>query len=121
MARVDVRQTDQGRVNIDVQLPGTIRHDGERFIAACPLLDVVSQGPTEEEAKVNLIDALGFFFESCLERGTLLEVLHNAGFSYEPAAEPITDAVADDESSFPIHVPLPFVIHGHSQRDSHAT
>jgi predicted RNase H-like HicB family nuclease len=119
MAQVAVKKNEQGLVKIDLQLPGSIRQEGEWFIATCPSLDIASQGRTEEEAKMNLEDALMFFFESCVERETVFQVLHKAGFAYDRAASELPPEEATDASFFSIHVPLPFVLHG--QRDDHPT
>ena len=50
------------------------------YLAVCPSLDVASQGPTEERALDNLRDAIRGFLADCFERGTLEEVLQQAGF-----------------------------------------
>jgi predicted RNase H-like HicB family nuclease len=50
------------------------------YLAVCPSLDVASQGPTEEKALGNLRDAIRGFLADCFERGTLEEVLQQAGF-----------------------------------------
>jgi predicted RNase H-like HicB family nuclease len=50
------------------------------FLAVCQSLDIASQGPTREEALGNLRDAIRGFLADCFERGTLDEVLRQAGF-----------------------------------------
>jgi predicted RNase H-like HicB family nuclease len=50
------------------------------YLAVCPSLDVASQGPTKEKALDNLRDAIRGFLADCFERGTLEEVLQQAGF-----------------------------------------
>lgn len=50
------------------------------WIASCPDLQLATQGATFEEAERNLKDALLLFFESCLKRGTLGDVLAEAGY-----------------------------------------
>lgn len=69
-------------LNIDfvIELPINLEKKGKWFISSCPILDVYSQGRTEEEAKENIIDALSLFFLSCFERGTLDAVLKECGF-----------------------------------------
>ena len=61
-------------------MPATVRKKGKWYVSSCRALDVHSQGHTREEARQNLIDALVFFFESCFKRGTLADVLRDAGF-----------------------------------------
>ena len=50
------------------------------WIASCPELELMTQGNTYEEAEFNLKDALMLFFESCIRRGTLDQVLKEAGY-----------------------------------------
>ena len=40
-----------------------IEREGSGYVALCPELDVVSQGDTVEEARLNLAEALQLFFE----------------------------------------------------------
>ena len=41
-----------------------IEREGEGHVATCPEVDVVSQGNTVEEARVNLLQAVEGFFEA---------------------------------------------------------
>jgi predicted RNase H-like HicB family nuclease len=41
--------------------------EGSGFVSLCPELDIVSQGDTAEEARVNLEEALELFFETADE------------------------------------------------------
>ena len=72
-------------VQVELAVPAEVRDDGAHFIAACPPLDVFSQGDTEQSALVNLAEALQLFVESCYERGTLEEVLKDCGFRVSAA------------------------------------
>ncbi len=54
---------------------------GKWWIASAPELEVVTQGATFAEAEANLREAIALFIESCLRRGTLEQVLREAGFS----------------------------------------
>ncbi|MDR2800431.1 MAG: type II toxin-antitoxin system HicB family antitoxin [Desulfovibrio sp.] len=54
---------------------------GKYWIASCPELDLATQGETFERAESNLREAVTLFIESCLQRGTLEEVLRRAGYS----------------------------------------
>jgi predicted RNase H-like HicB family nuclease len=45
------------------QLTAVIEREGDGYVAACPELDVVSQGTTVEEARLNLVEAVEGFFE----------------------------------------------------------
>jgi predicted RNase H-like HicB family nuclease len=59
----------------------TFRPSGKFWLASCPSLDLATQGETLERAQENLKEALGLFIESCLNRGTLEEVLLRAGYT----------------------------------------
>lgn len=41
------------------------------YVSSCPILDVFSQGKTEEQAKNNLIEALTLFMESIKSRSRI--------------------------------------------------
>jgi predicted RNase H-like HicB family nuclease len=69
------------KVEFNVKLPYKITKRPKWFLASCPILDVHSQGDTEEIAKRNLVEALSLFLVSCFERGTLDKVLKKCGFS----------------------------------------
>jgi predicted RNase H-like HicB family nuclease len=45
------------------QLTAVIEREGDGYVATCPELDVVSQGTTVEEARLNLVEAVEGFFE----------------------------------------------------------
>ena len=96
------------QIGIEFRLPAKIRKKGKWYVSSCPSLDVHSQGHTKKEARQNLIDALVFFLESCFERGTLQEVLHEAGFVPGAAALTARGRLPKDEES--VTVPLPFMI-----------
>ena len=57
------------------------RPEKDWWIATAPELDLATQGETFEQAAENMKEALALFFESCLRRGTLEEVLEQAGFT----------------------------------------
>jgi predicted RNase H-like HicB family nuclease len=46
------------------QFTGIIEREGNGYIALCPELDIASQGPTVEEARRNLVEAIELFFET---------------------------------------------------------
>ena len=46
------------------KLTAIIEREGSGFVALCPELDVASQGDTIDEARKNLQEALGLFFET---------------------------------------------------------
>lgn len=67
-------------VGAEFTLFGTLKRDGEWWIAHCPPLDITTQGRTQSEAKKNLLEASELFLSSCLERGTLDLALKELGF-----------------------------------------
>jgi predicted RNase H-like HicB family nuclease len=90
-------------ITIKISVPAQIIEDGDVFVSICPVLDLVSQGCTKEEAKANLIEAIQLFIETCIEMGTLSTVMKQCGFSRSEHA-PATIACADDLDVF-----LPFI------------
>jgi len=46
-----------------LQLTAIIEREGKGYVATCPEVDVVSQGNTIEEARLNLLEAVEGFFE----------------------------------------------------------
>ncbi|MCI0403139.1 MAG: type II toxin-antitoxin system HicB family antitoxin [Acidobacteria bacterium] len=89
-------------VNLEAKLPVEVKRAGKWYIAACPLLDVCSQGATRKKALENLEEALYLFFRSCFERGTLTRVLKESGFvpTKTPGRTPRNT----------IRVPIPFQV-----------
>jgi len=49
------------------RLTAIIEREADGFIALCPELDIASQGPSIEEARANLVEALTLFFEAADE------------------------------------------------------
>jgi predicted RNase H-like HicB family nuclease len=69
------------KVEFSLKLPFKVTKRPKWFLASCPILDVHSQGETQEAAKKNLVQATSLFLISCFERGTLDEVLKKCGFT----------------------------------------
>ena len=46
---------------IQILLPAVITREGNWFVASCPLIDVATQGETEEEVKENMGDLISDF------------------------------------------------------------
>jgi len=74
----------------EFRLPYEMKRRRKWYLAVCPSLDVASQGPTKEKALDNLRDAIRGFLIDCFERGTLEEVLQQAGFvsAAKPSEKP---------------------------------
>ncbi len=98
-------------VTVNLKAPFVIHKKKKWFVASCPVLDVHSQGETEEQAKKNLGEALYLFFVSCFERGTLDEVLKKCGFKFQHEKREKTLPLMRKESF--INVPIPFYISSH--------
>ena len=78
MTRATAQTTEE--INM-MPMEVTFKPSGKYWIGSCPSLNVSTQGESFEQAKENLKEALILFFESCLSRGTLEEVLRRAGYS----------------------------------------
>jgi predicted RNase H-like HicB family nuclease len=46
-----------------MKLTAIIEREGNGYVSLCPQLDIASQGDTIEQARNNLQEALGLFFE----------------------------------------------------------
>ncbi|MER0216752.1 MAG: type II toxin-antitoxin system HicB family antitoxin [Nitrosomonas sp.] len=46
------------------QMTAIIEREGSGYVSFCPELDIASQGDTVQEARENLREALGLFFET---------------------------------------------------------
>ena len=89
-------------VKFEMCVPALVKQEGNLFIAACPPLDVVSQGASKEQAIASLIEALQLFVETCYEMGTLGDVLRRQGLHPGEPDEEI------DERNW-VNVPLSLV------------
>jgi predicted RNase H-like HicB family nuclease len=96
------------QARMELVVPSTVRKKGKWYVSSCSLLDVHSEGRTEPEARRNLVEAFVEFLLSCFERGTLNEVLREAGFV--PVAEARSRPTAFPKKGQFVRVPLPFVI-----------
>ena len=106
-------------VSIKVSLEAILYKEKPKLYGSyCPALDLYSQGSTLKEAKENIIEATELFIESCIERGTLLEVLRGCGFY--PAHQKKRSRKAKTAPALPaetlrrirISAELPFMAHG---------
>lgn len=67
-------------IEIKLNIEVAIKQEGEWYVACCTPLNLFAQGKTKAKAQENLIETLQLFFMSCIERGTLEQVLHESGF-----------------------------------------
>ena len=61
------------------QFTAIIEREEKQYVALCPELDIASQGDTVEEARTNLKEALGLFFETA-SRNEIKDRLHGEIF-----------------------------------------
>ncbi len=62
------------------ELPVGYMKEGDLVVAYSPAIDLSSCGASLPEARKNFLDAVTLFFESCIRRGTLSEVLRSCGW-----------------------------------------
>jgi predicted RNase H-like HicB family nuclease len=89
-------------------LAGRVRQEGDWYVAECLGLPVVAQGETDAQAMASLIEATQLFVETCIERGTLEQVLIK--HSWRPSPLPPRQM---DPAIFSLPVPLPVVVKKH--------
>jgi len=111
-------ETIRGEMNI--QLPVRIGREDDYFVAFCSALDVGSQGRTEKEARDNIVEALALFLVSCMERGTLDEVLRACGFrpTLFAAAEPLSSVTLPDREEY-VNVPIHLLANSRDPKRCH--
>ena len=100
-------------VVMTARLPVDIKKKAKVYVSCCPILDIFSQGYTEEEAKSNLVEAVSLFFISCFERGTLDEALKECGFELAVSSEMQSSMPLVPESY--IDVPIQFQVTNNHQ------
>lgn len=90
------------RIEFKVSVPVRVRKQDDVFVAACPALDVVSQGDSHDDALENLVRAIQLFLTTCYETGTLDDVLRDSGF--EPTSFPRRGEYAGETVDVPLHL-----------------
>ncbi|MCY3755361.1 MAG: type II toxin-antitoxin system HicB family antitoxin [Alphaproteobacteria bacterium] len=96
------------RISFSVGVPVDVFQEDGTYIAVCKPLDLASQGDTPEEARANCREALMLFITSCYARGTLDQVLLEAGFMPESETE---DSSVGAEAGEMIDIPISLVAH----------
>jgi len=66
---------------IRFRLPVSIKKKIGIYVACCPPLDIWSQGETISKARNNIKEAIRLFLITCIEMGTLDEVLAECRFN----------------------------------------
>ncbi len=85
-----------------------VKKEGDWYVSECLSLPVASQGRTDTEAMASLMEAIQLFVESCLDRGTLEQVL--VKHHWKPTLRPPRDV---PPGTFALPVPLPHVVKRH--------
>src|SRR5579862_2771626 len=76
--------------------------EDRQFIAHAMPLDVMSSGPTPEQARVAVDEAVGLFLRTAAEAGTLDDVLREAGYRLENGNWAGPSWVAVERHSVPV-------------------
>ncbi|MCG6552578.1 MAG: type II toxin-antitoxin system HicB family antitoxin [Candidatus Magnetominusculus sp. LBB02] len=95
-------------------LPVKFKQKKDIVIASCPILDVVTQGETVDEARKNIKEAVTLFVLSCIDDGTLEAVLKECGFT---TTKMLSKRSVKTET---ISVLIPFTIKSNSPAVCHA-
>ncbi|MBS3061508.1 MAG: type II toxin-antitoxin system HicB family antitoxin [Candidatus Diapherotrites archaeon] len=66
---------------VPVSLPIVVSKEGEWFVASCPLLDIATQGQTEEEVKENMQNLIQDYFADEDTKKPSLEEISSASVS----------------------------------------
>lgn len=92
------------RIKMTLELPLQLKKKEKWVVASCPVLDIASQGATEDEARRNLAEALHVFLESCIDRGTLDQVLKECGFEAVAQDAETETGSAPESISIPLYL-----------------
>ena len=96
-------------VNYQISIPVQIIKEDNIFVAYTPALELCTQGDTYEEAEQMLGEAINIFFEECIERGTLEQVLKDCGWTKVAQKNqwipPRREVISDKNESFTVPCP----------------
>ncbi len=67
-------------ITINIEFPVLIEEKEGYFSASCGSLDIYAEGSTHNEAKNHILEALEVFVSTCVEMGTLEQVLRDSGY-----------------------------------------
>lgn len=65
---------------MEIQFTSQIFKEGKLFVAYSPELDVSSCGGTQHKAQENLLEAVRLFLEEAEKKGSLDQILEEAGY-----------------------------------------
>jgi predicted RNase H-like HicB family nuclease len=67
---------------LNIEYSAQIWKNGNQYIAHAMPLDVISAGPTPEEARKALDEAVHLFLVTAADMGTLEEILQESGYEF---------------------------------------
>jgi predicted RNase H-like HicB family nuclease len=67
---------------LNIEFSAQIWKDGNQYIAHAMPLDVISAGPTPEEVRKALDEAVHLFLVTAADMGTLEEILQESGYEF---------------------------------------
>jgi predicted RNase H-like HicB family nuclease len=68
--------------NLNIEYSAQIWKEGNQFIAHAMPLDVMSAGPSPEEARKALDEAVHLFLVTAADMGTLEDILQESGYEF---------------------------------------
>lgn len=86
---------------LSVKLPVFLFQEEGQYIADFPPLGVAAQGTSEEDAVHHFVEIMAITLDICSERGTLEEILDQAGFTKLPTGEIIPPSLDDHAQAHP--------------------
>lgn len=92
-----------------IKIPVQIIKEDNVFVAYTPALELCTQGDTYEESEQMLGEMIQIFFEECIERGTIEQVLTECGWTRVAHKKewipPKREVIADKNESFTVPCP----------------
>lgn len=91
----------------------TFQEEG-KFLARCDDLRISDHGSSEGEAAENLMETIRLFFESCIRRGTIGQVLKDRGIVIQSVDSGSGTLGAPEDQ---VVLPMPWMVLRNSQND----
>lgn len=96
--------------DLEIKIPVQIIKEDNIFVAYTPALDLCTQGDTYEEAEAMLGEMIQIFFEECIERGTIEQVLIECGWKKVAHKKgwipPSREVITEKSESFTVPCPV---------------
>lgn len=84
MSWFNLEPKSNGLVEMSVELPLTLKQEGDVFVAYSPAVDLSTCGSTEKEAVDMFNEAVRMFFDDLVEHNTVHQVLSDLGWKPIP-------------------------------------